>query len=228
MIHLVRTGACIAAAASALAIGFAFWQHESKIGPAATHAAVTQPQFVESRAPLIDKRNAVTPQAAAVAETETAPIALAKLAMALHGGKPNSPGLASAALLSAPSHALAFAEPVDGPTTSVPEIHPSTMMSVPPAAAGVAAQQLFSRGLLALADGDIAGARRILQRAAGAGDTRALVLLGSAYDPASLQRMNVRGAKGDAALARQYYAKAIAAGMNDARSRMAALDASSD
>jgi len=150
--------------------------------------------------------------------------------MALHGGKPNSPGLASAASLSAPSHALAFAEPVDGTTTSVPEIHPSAIISVPPAgaAAGGGAQQLFSRGLLALADGDIAGARRILQRAAGAGDTRALVLLGSAYDPASLQRMNVRGAKGDAALARQYYAKAIAAGMNDAKSRMAALDASSD
>jgi hypothetical protein len=158
MIHLVRTGACIVAAASALAVGFAFWPHESKIGPAAPHVAVMQPQFVESHAPAIDKRNAVTPPPAAVAETETAPIALAKLAMALHGGKPNSPGLASAASLSAPSHALAFAEPVDGPMSSAPEIHPSTMMSVPPvgAAAGAGAQQLFSRGLLALADGDIA------------------------------------------------------------------------
>jgi hypothetical protein len=48
--------------------------------------------------------------------------------------------------------------------------------------------------------------------------------LGASYDPASLARMGARGLKGDAATARVYYARALAAGMGAARERMAALD----
>ena len=48
------------------------------------------------------------------------------------------------------------------------------------------------------------------------------MVLGETYDPASLARMGVLGIKGDAAKARDYYAKALAAGMGAARERMAA------
>ena len=57
------------------------------------------------------------------------------------------------------------------------------------------------------------------------GDIRAFMVLGETYDPALLARMGVLGIKGDAARARDYYAKALAAGMGAARERMAALEA---
>ena len=60
--------------------------------------------------------------------------------------------------------------------------------------------------------------------AAEAGDVRALMVLGESYDPATLARMGALGIKGDADKARDYYAKALAAGMGAARERMAAME----
>ena len=91
--------------------------------------------------------------------------------------------------------------------------------------ASESAGRLCAQGLVALAAGDIAGARLYLERAADSGDVRAFMVLGETYDPASLARMGVLGIKGDAARARDYYAKALAAGMGAARERMAALEA---
>ena len=88
-----------------------------------------------------------------------------------------------------------------------------------------AARRLCAQGLVAMADGDIAGARFYLERAAEGGDVRALMVLGESYDPATLTRMGALGIKGDAGRARDYYAKALAAGMGAARERMAALEA---
>jgi hypothetical protein len=76
-----------------------------------------------------------------------------------------------------------------------------------------AARRLSAQGLVALAQGDIVGSRAYLQRAAEAGDVRALLALGETYDPATLGRIGARGIKGDAAAAREYYAKALAAGV---------------
>jgi len=83
--------------------------------------------------------------------------------------------------------------------------------ALPPADEG--ARRLCAQGLVALAQGDIVGSRAYLKRAVEAGDVRALLALGETYDPATLARMGARGLRGDAAVARDYYAKALAAGV---------------
>jgi TPR repeat protein len=88
--------------------------------------------------------------------------------------------------------------------------------------------RLRAEGLAALAGGDFAGARALLERAAEAGDARALLVLGDAYDPATLARMGALGLKGDAQRARDYYTRALAAGVRAARQRIAALAAQQD
>ena len=82
--------------------------------------------------------------------------------------------------------------------------------------------------MIALADGDVAGARAFLERAAEAGDSRALMLLGDTYDSATLTRLGAVGIRGDAARAHEYYARALAAGVGAARQRLAALNTQGD
>jgi TPR repeat protein len=86
-------------------------------------------------------------------------------------------------------------------------------------------RRLCAEGLVAFAKGDIATARAFFVSAAAAGDARALVALGDTFDPASLSRLGVVGLKGDGVKARDYYARALAAGAIGARERIAALAA---
>ena len=85
------------------------------------------------------------------------------------------------------------------------------------------ARRLCAEGLIAFAKGDIAAARAFLKRAAEGGDARALMALGDTYDPTTLARLGALGLKGDEATARNYYARALAAGVGGARERIAAL-----
>jgi TPR repeat protein len=110
-----------------------------------------------------------------------------------------------------------------GPATRSMTISTNAPRATPPVSE--AARRLCAQGLIALAAGDITGARLYLERAAEAGDARALMVLGQSYDPAMLVRIGAIGIKGDADKARDYYAKALAAGMGAARERMAALEA---
>ena len=87
------------------------------------------------------------------------------------------------------------------------------------------ARRLCAEGLVAFAKGDIATARAFFVSAAEAGDARALVALGDTFDPATLVRLGVVGLKGDGAKARDYYARALAAGATGARERLASLAA---
>jgi TPR repeat protein len=84
-------------------------------------------------------------------------------------------------------------------------------------------RRLCAEGIVAFARGDIATARAFFVSAAEAGDARALVALGDTFDPATLTRLGVVGLKGDGAKARDYYARALAAGARGARERLAAL-----
>jgi hypothetical protein len=86
-------------------------------------------------------------------------------------------------------------------------------------------RRLCAEGLVAFAKGDIATARAFFVSAAEAGDARALVALGDTFDPATLTRLGVVGLKGDGIKARDYYARALAAGATGARERLAALAA---
>ena len=85
------------------------------------------------------------------------------------------------------------------------------------------ARRLCASGLIAFAKGDIAAARALLKRAAEGGDARALMALGDTYDQTTISRLGALGLKGDEALARSYYSRALAAGVGGARERIAAL-----
>jgi TPR repeat protein len=101
---------------------------------------------------------------------------------------------------------------------------PTRSLSLTPLSADAAALRLRAQGLVSFAEGDIAGARAFLERAAEAGDARAILVLGDTYDPATLSRMGVLGLKGDASRARDYYARALSAGLAAARNRIASLE----
>lgn len=85
-------------------------------------------------------------------------------------------------------------------------------------------RRLNSKAAQAIRDGDILGARLILERTIEGGDAKALLALAETYDPKALTRMNAKGVKGDAAHARKLYGEALARGLSEARGRLEALD----
>jgi TPR repeat protein len=202
---LIKTGAGLCAGIFAGTLGYAFWP---RIEPAVVsiRPAVEKPVFVVASAP---------PQTvpALLAATVAQPIAAAA------GDKASSDKLVAASRLN----------PKAGPGSS------SLQTTTVPGIADVAgkrpseeAARYCAHGLIALADGDVAGARAFLERAAEAGDSRALMVLGDTYDAATLTRLGAVGIRGDAARAHDYYARALAAGVGAARERMAALNAQGD
>jgi hypothetical protein len=205
MPNLIGLGAGAGATALTLILGLAFWAPTEK-APIAGKSVVAQPVFVTSSAPdklpvnaasaSTDGMDASTAQPAAGATADTA--ALAKLAIALQSNPTST---------------------ASGPVTT----RAMTMSGATPVVSE-AARRLCAQGLVAMAAGDISGSRLYLERAAEAGDVRALMVLGESYDPATLARMGALGIKGDADKARDYYAKALAAGMGAARERMAAME----
>lgn len=82
---------------------------------------------------------------------------------------------------------------------------------------------LMSRAKSLLAVGDILAARLLLERAANAQDATAAFLLAQSYDPAVLGTSDTRRINADAAVARDWYAKAAALGSVEARQRLAQL-----
>jgi hypothetical protein len=202
MSQVIRICVGVGATALALALIFAFWPRSDKFADLGRQP-VEKPVFVARAAPP----KAEPPAAAVLPAPKPAAqedVALAKLAFAL---RTNPPATETAPELGA-ARALVVARSADPPP------------------ADEAARRLCAQGLVALAQGDIVGSRAYLQRAVEAGDVRALLALGETYDPATLARMGARGIRGDAAVARDYYAKALAAGVGDARERMASLTAS--
>ncbi len=197
---LLKATAGLFAGAMIGVLTFAFWP-ETELTAVKERPAVEQPKFAT---------NAVAPQPApsatanAASSANAAPAtdkaAITKLALALRAGAAED----NAAL---PSQPVA-STPVKATAVSDSE----------------RALSMRAQGLVALAGGDIAGARAFLERAAEAGDARALLVLGDTYDPATLTRMGAIGLKGDAARARDYYARALSAGVAAARDRMAERD----
>ncbi|SCY53304.1 hypothetical protein [Microvirga guangxiensis] len=71
--------------------------------------------------------------------------------------------------------------------------------------------------------GDVSGARLLLERSLKDGNARAAFLLAETFDPHVLTKLGVRGIRGDAAKAREYYGQAQSLGMTQASERMEAL-----
>ena len=149
-----------------------------------------------------------------------------------------SPASAPApALAIAPAPAIAAASIAAEPPVAVTQ--PPAMEAVAPAPipTAIAApapalaplseadmRRLSGKAAQAIRDGDILGARLILERTIEGGDAMALLALAETYDPRALIRMNAKGVKGDAAHARKLYGQALARGVNEARARLEALD----
>jgi hypothetical protein len=84
-------------------------------------------------------------------------------------------------------------------------------------------ERLVKRGEEFLARGDIAAARLVLGRAAGAHDARATYVLAQTFDPDVLRRLHVVGFQPDLGKARDWYEKAAGYGSGDAAGRLNAL-----
>ena len=82
---------------------------------------------------------------------------------------------------------------------------------------------LLNRAKGLLAAGDIASARLLLERAADAQETRAMLLLAQTYDPEVLGTQDIRNIVPDPAMARVWYQKAAQLGSADAQRRLAQL-----
>jgi hypothetical protein len=80
--------------------------------------------------------------------------------------------------------------------------------------------RLMARASLLLGQGNIGVARVVLERAAEMGSAPALFTLAETYDPAVLSAWGTFGTQGDAAKARELYAKAFAGGIREARDRL--------
>ena len=143
----------------------------------------------------------------------------------------NDSGPASVALDKSARDRLALALRDPQPNAAQADVAPTRSLTLTPTDVDFRgpsddARQFRAQGLVALAGGDVAAARAFLERAADAGDARALMVLGDAYDPATLARLGAIGVKGDASRARDYYQRASDAGLAAARQRIAAIEVS--
>jgi TPR repeat protein len=75
---------------------------------------------------------------------------------------------------------------------------------------------LLSRGDALFERGDIASARLFYEHAANAGDAQAAIRLGETFDPAFLSRAQVKGVRGEPAVALTWYKRAQELGASDA------------
>jgi len=82
---------------------------------------------------------------------------------------------------------------------------------------------LVRRADTLLRSGDVSGARLLLERASNEGSALAAFRLGETYDPAVLSEIGALGMRGDAALARDLYTKALNGGIDQAARRLQAL-----
>ena len=85
------------------------------------------------------------------------------------------------------------------------------------------AAKLIARARALLSQGNIGAARIVLERAAESGSAQASFMLAETYDPAILSAWGTYGTRGEAAKAREHYAKAHAGGIQEAKDRLDAM-----
>jgi hypothetical protein len=159
--------------------------------------ATAPPPAVQAPAPIASPPVATPAAAAAPAPLLEAPAPLARVA---------EPQIA------APPAAAPAATPTSAPASSLPPLGDADL------------RRLGDKASQAIRDGDIYGARLILERTIEGGDANALLALAETYDPKALARMNVKSVKGDIARARTLYTQALGKGVAAARARLDALD----
>ena len=102
-----------------------------------------------------------------------------------------------------------------------------TAATEPPKAAetqdNAEAAKLIARASALLGQGNIGAARIVLERAAESGNAQASFMLAETYDPVILSAWGTYGTRGEAAKAREHYAKAHTGGIREAKDRLDAL-----
>ena len=83
---------------------------------------------------------------------------------------------------------------------------------------------LLLLGQTLVKEGDVAGARDPLARAANLGSAEAIAVLGETFDPNMLAAWGARDVRADASTARLFYGRAAAAGVARAKARLEALN----
>jgi hypothetical protein len=86
-----------------------------------------------------------------------------------------------------------------------------------------AADRLIARANGLLAQGNISAARIVLERAVEMGSARASFSIAETYNQSVLSGWNTYGTRGDASKARDFYEKAAAGGVEEAKDRLDAL-----
>jgi TPR repeat protein len=112
-----------------------------------------------------------------------------------------------------------------------PQIDREESTAAPPVSPVLAQRQidreeitvLINRGKDLIANGDLAAARLVLQRAADANDAEAALALAATYDPVVLRELKVYGFTADAAMARAWYQRARELGSAAALKRLEIL-----
>ena len=84
--------------------------------------------------------------------------------------------------------------------------------------------RLIARATGLLRQGDIGAARVVLERAAELGSAPASFALAETYDPRVLTKWGANGTRSDASKAREFYARAAAGGVKEAKERFDGLD----
>jgi len=196
--------------------GFVYWQSQSRDGAPMTAQAERPAQQLPA------PPAASTPAAPAPEAPPPAPAAPKAPATALKPAPAPVP----------PVPPASDAQPKPAETAAVPASPPPAAESKPAAAQPapttptVSAQelaQLIARGDELIGTGDIAAARLFYERAAEGGSALAMTAVGQTYDPIYLEQLRVRGVRGDAKRAADWYRKAIAAGDPQAEVRLKRL-----
>jgi hypothetical protein len=84
--------------------------------------------------------------------------------------------------------------------------------------------RLIGRASVLLGQGNIGAARIVLERASESGNAQASFMLAETYDPVILSSWGTHGTRGEAAKAREHYAKAHTGGIREAKDRLDALN----
>ncbi len=170
----------------------------------------------------------VTAPAAPKADREAAQAKLAEAMARLSEAAPREPEAAIPASAEAapqaqplaPPAAPAEPEPTPEPKAAAPVASPPP----PPPLSETDLRRLADKAAQAMRDGDVYGARLILEKSVEGGDARALMTLAETYDPRALARMNAKSVKPDPARARALYEQALEKGVTGARAKLDALD----
>jgi hypothetical protein len=167
---------------------------------------VLVPAGAKSRSPIVVAL--LSPEGSVLAEAK-ATLVVAAQPLPKTGGSPD----AKAAAPQAPAPLPPKAAP-DEPKLATPALDPE---------ARARARRLVRKGDAQLAEGGVAQARLLYERAAEAGLARGAMALAATYDAVELQRLGVRGLKPDHEAARRWYERARQLGAAEAEERLRRL-----